>query len=315
MPKQKPTEELFLMKFKYLVLAILIIFVGSFLYIKTLFSAPSTNSKIVNFMVNKGSSISLISKNLQKEGLIKNAYVFKYYIQFTGLQNKIQAGEFELGPNLTLTQIIEKLRKGPTEILVTIPEGLRREEIAEKYRTLLNKDESFTKEFLALSAGKEGYLFPDSYLFPKEATATQIINRMTTTFDKKIKDVTYNQLIMASMLERETFSDDEKSIVAGILYKRIKNDWPLQVDATLQYIKGDWKPVYSQDKELKSPYNTYKSLGLPPSPICNPGLSSILAAISPEESDYWYYIHDNNGKIHFAKTIEEHNANVAKYLK
>jgi UPF0755 protein len=265
-------------------------------------------------MINKGSSVSLIGNNLQKNGLIKNSTVFRFYVQLTGTQNKIQAGEFDLSKNLTVDQIIEKLKKGPTEILVTIPEGLRKEEIAEKYKLSLNKDDSFVKEFLLLTNGKEGYLYPESYLFPQTASPAQIVNRMIKTFDAKVKDVTYKQLIMASMLERETFADSEKPIVAGILYKRIENDWPLQVDATLQYIKGNWKPVYSVDKELDSPFNTYKNLGLPPSPICNPSLSSIEAAVSPEDSDFWYYIHDNDAKIHFAKTLEEHNLNINEYL-
>jgi len=302
------------MKFKYLVLIIVIICVGFFFYVKTLFLAPSSETKQIDFMINKGSSVSLIGKNLEKAGLIKNSIIFKFYIQLTNSQNKIQAGEFQLSPNLSLIQIVDTLKKGPAEIWITIPEGLRREEIATKFTNILNKDEIFTKEFLNLSAGKEGYLFPDTYLFPKTATAAQIVNRMIATFNQKIKEVTYNQVIMASMLERETFSDSEKPIVAGILYKRIQNNWPLQVDATLQYIKGNWKPVFSIDKELKSPFNTYKNLGMPPSPISNPGLSSILAAISPEESEYWYYIHDNDGKIHFAKTLEEHNSNIRKYL-
>lgn len=301
-------------KLLILIASILVITVVGLLYVKTLFLAPSNDSKQVSFLVDKGSSITLIGKNLHKAGLIKSATVFKFYVQATGGTNKIQAGEFQLSPNLSLVQLVEKLKKGPKEIFVTIPEGLRREEIATKFASALDKDDAFVKEFLALSAGKEGYLFPDSYLFPKEATATQIVNRMTVTFDKKVKDVTYKQLIIASLLERETFSDAEKPIVAGVLYKRLENDWPLQIDATLQYIKGDWKPVYSQDKELKSPFNTYKNLGLPPSPISNPGLSSILAAISPEESEYWYYIHDNDAKIHFAKTLEEHNENIRKYL-
>lgn len=288
--------------------------IAGFFYIKTLFLAPLSDSSKESFMVNKGSSVSLIGKNLEKAGLVKSGIVFKFYVQVTNSQNKIQAGEFELSKNLSLIQIVEKLKKGPQEIWVTIPEGLRREEIGMKFKTILAKDDEFYKEFLEITKNKEGYLFPDSYLFPKEATATQIVNRMLTTFDKKVSDITYNQVIVASMLERETFADSEKPIVAGILYKRIENDWPLQVDATLQYIKGDWKPVYSADKELKSPFNTYKNLGLPPSPISNPGLSSILASMSPEESEYWYYIHDNDGKIHFAKDLDEHNANIRKYL-
>jgi len=303
------------MKFKYLLVLLILVSIVSIFYIKNLFLPVSTDSKVVDFMINRGTSVSSIGKNLEKTGLIKNSTIFKFYIQLTSSQNKIQAGEFELAPSFTLSQIVDTLKKGPTEFWITIPEGLRREEIATKFTNTLNKDEIFVKEFLNLSVGKEGYLFPDTYLFPKTATATQIVARMTSTFNTKMKDVTYQQLIMASMLERETFADSEKPIVAGILYKRIKNDWPLQVDATLQYIKGDWKPVYSIDKELKSPFNTYKNLGLPPSPISNPGLSSILAAISPEDSEYWYYIHDNDAKIHFAKTLEEHNQNINKYLK
>ncbi len=317
MPKQKHTEERFLMKFKLFLIPLIflvLIFVSSFFYIRQAFMPVSSNGKPMDFMINKGSSIALIGNNLEKAGLVRNGLVFRYYVQLTNTQNKIQAGEFQLSPSFTLSQIVEKLKKGPTEIWVTIPEGLRREEIATKFAITLNKDENFTKEFLTLTVGKEGYLFPDTYLFPKTATATQIVTRLTSTFESKVNDVTYKQLIMASMLERETFADDEKPIVAGVLYKRIKNDWPLQVDATLQYIKGDWKPVYSIDKELKSSFNTYKNLGMPPSPICNPGLSSILAAISPEESEYWYYIHDNDAKIHFARTLEEHNSNIKKYL-
>ena len=310
------------MKSKLLLALILTVlfFIICVFYVKNMFLPVSNDAKSVDFLIPKGSSVSIIGKNLEKAGLIKNAIVFKFYVQLTNSTNKIQAGEFQLASSFTLSEILDKLKKGPSEIWVTIPEGYRREEIATKFTTTLAKDEEFTKEFLSLTKDKEGYLFPDTYLFPKTATATQIVNKLTSTFNKKISDVTYmqisyKQVIMASMLERETFADSEKPIVAGILYKRIKNDWPLQVDATLQYIKGDWKPVYSIDKELKSPFNTYKNLGLPPSPISNPGLSSIEAAISPEESDYWYYIHDNDAKIHFAKTLEEHNANIAKYLR
>ncbi|MEK7472620.1 MAG: endolytic transglycosylase MltG [Patescibacteria group bacterium] len=284
-------------------------------YVKNMFLPVSTDAKSVDFLIPKGSSVSIIANNLKKAGLIKNAIVFKIYIQITSSQNKIQAGEFQLAPSFTLSQIVDKLKKGPSEIWVTIPEGLRREEIALKFKTTLNKSDEFVVEFMNLTVNKEGYLFPDTYLFPKAATASQIVNKLTNTFDSKVETVTYKQVIMASMLERETISDDEKPIVAGILYKRIKNDWPLQVDATIQYAKGNWEPIYSIDKNIVSPFNTYKNLGMPPSPIANAGLSSIEAAINPEESDYWYYIHDDDGKIHFARTLEEHNANIAKYLR
>lgn len=283
-------------------------------YIRTLFLPVSNDSKSIDFLITKGSSVSVIGKKLKNAGLIKSGVIFKFYVQISNSTNKIQAGEFQLSPNLSLIQILDQLKKGPKELWVTIPEGLRREEIAVKFANSLSKDQEFIKEFLNLTKEKEGYLFPDTYLFPKTATATQIINKMTSTFDKKIKDITFEQVIVASMLERETFSDSEKPLVAGIIYKRLKNNWPLQIDATLQYAKGNWEPVFSIDKELKSPFNTYKNLGLPPSPIASAGLSSLKAAINPEESSYWYYIHDQSGKIHFAKTLEEHNDNIRKYL-
>jgi UPF0755 protein len=277
-------------------------------------SPVSSDNLVQEFLITKGSSVAKIGKDLKKAGLIKNDIVFKFYVQATNSQTKIQAGEYELSKNLSLNQIVEILKKGPKEIWVTIPEGMRREEIALKFASSLDKDETFVKEFLKLTEDKEGYLFPDTYLFPKTASASSIVKKMTGLFDIKFKDVSYKELIIASLLERETLTDEEKPVVAGILYKRLENDWPLQVDATLQYIKGDWKPVFPQDKELKSPYNTYKNLGLPPRPISNPGSSSINASQNPEISDYWFYIHDTKGVIHYAKTIEEHNLNIRRYL-
>lgn len=307
-------------------LSIFAVFILIFLYIKTLFLPVSSDTKTVDFMINKGASVSQIGKNLEKAGFIKSGVAFKFFVQVTNSQNKIQAGEFQLSPNLSLPQLVNELKKGPKEIWVTIPEGLRREEIALKFANSLNKDQKFIEDFMDLTESKEGYLFPDTYLFPKTATATQIANKLESTFEAKVKNVTKEQIIMASLLERETFADSEKPIVAGILFKRLDNDWPLQVDATLQYAVANakcqmlnakcnyWEQITTNDKEIDSPFNTYKNLGLPPSPICNPGLSTIEAAINPQISDYWYYIHDSDGEIHFAKTLEEHNYNIAKYL-
>lgn len=307
------------------IFVLILLFVGVF-FVKQSFLPVSSDNTPIDFLITKGSSVSLIGNNLYKEGIIKNPTVFKFYVQLTNSQSKIQAGEFSLSKSLSLTQILEELKKGPKEIWITIPEGLRREEIALKFTNSLGKDDDFLNEFLSLTVGKEGYLFPDTYLFPKSISASAIVTKMQQTFDKKIGDVGYNELIMASLIERETLGDSEKPIVAGILYKRIDNDWPLQVDATLQYAKANticktqvkdckyWEDVYIIDKEIYSTYNTYKNLGLPPTPISNPGLSSINASKSPEKSDYWYYIHDSKGLIHFGKSLEEHNSNIRKYL-
>ncbi len=305
----------------------LVLFLG-FYFVKDSFLPVSKTSNEIQVLITKGSSVTQIGKILEEKGIIKSSLAFKFYVQLTNSQNKIQAGEFEISPSLSLVEVVSMLKKGPKEIFVTIPEGLRREEIALRFAKSLGKDQEFVQEFLALTEEKEGYLFPDTYLFPRTATATNIVNKMITTFETKMgKNITANQVIMASLLERETLGDYEKPIVAGILYKRIEEGWPLQVDATLQYAKDSatcvnkienckyWEPIYSNDKEIDSRFNTYKYLGMPPAPISNPGLSSLLASQNPEGSDYWYYIHANDGQIHYARTLEEHNSNIAKYLR
>lgn len=305
----------------------LLIVVGGILFVKNSVRPVSKDETVRSFLITKGSSASQIGNSLQKEGFIKSSLSFKVFVQLTDKQSKIAAGEFRLSPSMDLFEIVETLQKGPVEIWVTIPEGLRHEEIAQKFADGLGKDSQFVDEFVLLSSTKEGYLFPDTYLFPKSTTASKIIEKMLSTFELKTKDgVTLREIIMASIIERETKGDEEKPIVSGILYKRIENDWPLQVDASVQYAVSSikcqvsssncnyWKPILVSDKELNSPFNTYKYPGLPPGPISNPGLASINAAINPVDSDYWYYIHDEKGVIHYAKDLDGHNANIRKYL-
>lgn len=285
----------------------------------------SSNKDFKNFLINKGSSAGQIGIKLQEAGLIKNSIAFKIYTQFSGLSGKVQAGEYRLSPNFNLFQMVGQLTRGPLELWVTIPEGLRREEIATRFATGLERDHAFTNEFLQASKGEEGMLFPDTYLFPKDASASAVVNKMVRTFDAKTSgllagpDLNFNQRVtLASIIERETKTDTERPVVAGILINRIKAGMPLQVDATVQYAVGthaDWWPILSlEDLKIKSPFNTYKFVGLPPTPIANPGLSSLKAAFNPTQSDYWYYIHDKDGHIHFAKTLEEQNANISRYL-
>ena len=175
-------------------------------------------------------------------------------------------------------------------------ESLSSKEIAEKYISVLNPPDpdAFRNDFLNITKTKEGYLFPDTYLFPWDASPSMTVGKMLATFDEKVGEISSEKLVMASLVEEETKTDLERPIVAGILYKRLKAGWPLQVDVAPE---------------------TYKKLGLPQSPIANPGLISIKAAISPEESPYWFYVHDSSGNIHYAKTLGEHNLNISKYLK
>lgn len=302
----------------------------------------STDAKAQDFLIVKGSSASLVGNKLEKEGLIKSALAFKIYVQVAGKQRSILAGEYRLSPNNSLFNIVAQLEKGPIEVWVTIPEGLRREEIGERFINSLGKKPeeaaAFRQEFLNGTKSKEGYLFPETYLFPKDASASAVIAKLTSTFDIKVdskmdediknSDYSLNQLVtLASIIERETKTSEERPIVAGILFKRLRNRWPLQVDASLQYavansklksqnskLENWWEPLTKDDLEIASPYNTYKYSGLPPAPIANPGLSSVKAAIYPEESPYWFYLHDSEGKIHYAKIIEEHNENIRIYL-
>ena len=294
---------------------------------------PSTNKDYKNFLIDKGSSASSIGTKLQKAGFIKSALAFKIYLQFTGRASSLQTGEFRLSPSFNLFQTVDALFKGPIEIWVTIPEGLRREEIAVKFASSLDKDSTFISEFLDASKNSEGTLFPDTYLFPKDVTATQVVNKMNKQFDSKTSGFTptsglnFDQsVVLASILERETKTDAERPIVAGILINRLNAGMPLQADAAVQYATGTsrckgrligcewWIAPTLIDLDINSPYNTYKFTGLPPGPISNPGESSLKAAFNPTKTDYWYYIHDPQGNIHYAKTLAEHNANVAKYL-
>ena len=286
----------------------------------------STTQNFSYFVISKGSSATQIGTKLESAKLIKSALAFKIYLQFTGQTGKLLPGEFRLTPSFSLFQTIDTLFKGPVELWVTIPEGLRREEIAARFATGLDKDSTFVGDFLLASRGKEGYLFPDTYLFPLDASASAIVKKMNDTFTSKAQELTptgsdlsfSESVILASILERETKTDAERPIVAGIIINRLNLRMPLQVDASVQYAIGtskDWWPILSlADLKINSPYNTYKFTGLPPTPIANPGLSSLKAAFNPAVTDYLYYIHDSTGQIHYAKTLVEHNANVAKYI-
>jgi UPF0755 protein len=325
----------------FLLIIIPVLFLAGLVWWNINTKAYSSSEVSQDFLVTKGYGASIIGESLKEQKLIKSALAFKIYVQVNGLQKKIVAGEYQISPSWSISKIAEQLSKGPQELWVTIPEGFRKEEIAEKFIKSLGKvgedANTFRNEFFTLTKSKEGYLFPDSYIFAKEAKAATVVDKMLTTFDKRVDSVIKAEITksgysleevitMASLIERETKTDEERPIVAGILYKRIAKGWPLQVDASVQYIIASsvcksspqtctWWPVTSiNDRKTKSSFNTYTNRGLPPSPICNPGLSSIKAAVYPVSSDFWFYLHDKDGQIHYAKTIEEHNANVKKYL-
>lgn len=317
-------------KIQIIFLVLIILAVGFFLYYKeaTLpFDKSSKTSKI--FVISPGQSLQSIANALSKEDLIRDRLIFFLVVKQMGLDRKIQAGDFRLSPSMDTFEIAKTLTHGTLDVWVTLIEGTRKEEMAQVIGQSLDIPEVEFDKY-----GNEGYLFPDTYLMPKDATAGSVINILQNNFKVKFtpdmkmsalkEGLTENQaVILASIVEKEARTDVDRPIVAGILLKRLREDWPLQVDASIQYALGYqpdekswWKKYLSvDDLKIDSPYNTYTNKGLPPTPICNPGLSSIKAVVNADiNTPYWYYMSDKNGKMHYAKTIEEHNANVQRYL-
>lgn len=285
----------------------------------------SADKTLVDVVIPKGQSLSKTAASLYDKGLLRSPLSFKI-LSYTQSAS-VQAGRFKLSKSMTPAEIIVALNTGKLDYWVTFLEGWRREQFAEALaKAATDNNIQFDKQkFLTLTTDKEGYLFPDSYLFPLDASVEMIISTLENTMDKKISTSAsrpkHEVLTMASLIEREARSDKARKLVSGILWKRLDNDWPLQVDATLQFVKGydrqtnDWWPEpLAVDKDLNSPYNTYKNQGLPPGPICAPSQSSITAAANPEPSDYWYYISDLEGNMHYAKDLSEHNRNINQYL-
>lgn len=281
------------------------------------------------FVIKPGEGLNLIINNLDKENLIRNKVVFYLIVKQLGIEKTIQAGDFRLNQTMNAFQIAENLTHGTLDIWVTIIEGLRKEEIAGIFNKALDLPES---EFVNLT--DEGYLFPDTYLVPKESTVEDVKKILTDNFETRYDSALRNQarkqgltddqvIILASLVEKEGKLDADRLEVASIILKRYLNDWNLQIDATIQYALGyqsdekTWwkKNLTREDIQMDSPYNTYKYTGLPPGPICSPGLSSIKAVVQADPSTpYWYYISDKSSKMHYAVSLEEHNENIRRYL-
>ncbi|MCL4200381.1 endolytic transglycosylase MltG, partial [Patescibacteria group bacterium] len=291
-------------------------------------AVDAADSTPVSFRVNNGDGVRVIAANLAEDNLIRSSTAFFVLVKLMGIERSLQAGDFRLNRTMDSRTIARELTLGFKDVWVTTLEGWRNEEIAIALVKNLDLPES---EFLR--DAKEGYMFPDTYLIPQDATAGAIISIFTSAFDKKVtpemradiraSGLTLDQVVtLASIVEREGKTDEDRPVIAGILLNRLEAGWPLQADATLQYALGyqpqekTWwkKALTDEDKKVRSPYNTYANTGLPPGPISNPGISAIRAAIYPKKTDYWFYIHDPSGGVHYATTLEEHNANIAKYL-
>jgi len=303
--------------------------VFAFIYSNNQPVSQDKSSKV--FTIKSGEGIKSVAQKLQENNLIKNKYVFLFYSYRLALNQKIQAGNFKISPNLTTQEVVVKLSKGGvTDYWVKILEGLRIEELTDIF-----PDDSPIKsaDFTKAAKSKEGYIYPDSYLIPQYFTLDQVLSTIQTNFDKKFAQakvgatntqMTDKQiLVLASIIEHEARTLKVKQGVSGVLINRLNANMPLQSDVTVQYARDSknkptkyWVDLAAADiKSTISPYNTYLNTGLPPAPICNPGYDSIYAAFHPTESDYIFYLTGDDGIMHYATTLSEHNSNIAKYLK
>lgn len=307
-----------------------------------------TDATPVTFTIHPGQSVMEVAQALEEAGLIRDAFLFRAYVRYHGLDREIEAGEYTLNKTMTIPQIVEALRSGrQAEWTVRVREGLRLEEVAEAIAAQTHLSAQAILEaardglrwrrdfpFLAdlpPGATLEGYLFPDTYRLARDATAEAMIRRMLENFGRKVtsekiagaraRGLSLHQVItLASIVEREAVLPEERPLIASVYLNRLTAGMKLDADPTVQYALGYqpdqktwWKsPLMLEDLQVDSPYNTYRYPGLPPGPIANPGLASIEAVLNPAETDYFYFMADcikKDGSHWFARTHEEHLRN------
>lgn len=316
--------------FLVFIIILIVLLFSYFFYREGALPVDKNSKKTQIFIVPKGDSLVNITRKLEKESLIRNRIVFFLVVKQLGFEKKIQAGDYRLSQSMNAYEIARNLTHGTLDVWVTVIEGLRKEEVAEVISEKLN-----IPEIELIKEATEGYLFPDTYLFPKKATSEAVISIMTNNFNNKFTDELKQKarnkglndekaVILASLVEREAKFDADRPKVAGVILNRLRLGMKLDVDATVQYALGYqsdektwWKQnLTEEDKLIDSAYNTYQNAGLPPGPICNPGLASLQAVAKADTSvPYLYYIHDKKGRTHFARTFEEHQTNIQKYLR
>jgi UPF0755 protein len=305
-------------------------------------SVDSDSTARITFRVEKEEKVKSIAKRLVEEEIIPSDWAFYKYVKRNDVGPLIEAGKFILKKSYTIPEIADFLTSARTdEISVTIREGLTlkqvdkylaEEEILEEgeFLNCIKTCEFSGYFFLEAQENKtnlEGYLFADTYFLDPESTdAHDIIEKMLINFETKLSsqirsDIAasgksiHEIITMASLIEKESRNEEEKGVISGILWKRLEIGMPLGVDATVRYATGKWtEPLSYDDLEIDSPYNTRNRRGLPPNPISNFSLESLQAAVNYQESPYLFYLHSDDGQIHYAETNEQHNENKRKFL-
>jgi UPF0755 protein len=308
---------------------------------------PSDDSTLVPFTVEVGENARSVSTKLEEQGFITDAGIFRYFLQYNQMDSSLEAGDYQLRRNMTMREVAEALQKANfDEVVITIPEGWRAEQVAE----LLTQEGvmdggaflAFVRQGVGVEhpllksrpagAGYEGYLFPDTYRLPLAAQPAELVERMLVNMSAKIpadaeglasaQGYTFHEiLIIASIVEREAVLAEERPTIASVYLNRLRQNMRLEADPTVQYAMGYqagsdqwWKtPVTLEEySEVNSPYNTYLNPGIPPGPIANPGAASIIATLNPSETPYIFFMACGGEGAHlFADNFETHQANVA----
>jgi len=332
-------------KFGVLIVIVIIILVIVLLLVWKLSWGSSRTLQSGEINITEGLAANAIWQTIVDSGFSKSTLPWRYHAWRLDAGSNIKTGVYYLEKDESIKNIITRFINGDSasdELTITYPEGFTLTQIADRTssREVVSQEEflqtaqpgNFVDKFSFLSdipprRDLEGYLFPDTYRFLKDENPHDTVQRFLINFDNKLTpDLRQEALnsnrsldeiiIMASIIEREVIKNEDMALVSGILWKRNDNGLGLDADATIRYALDKWdEPLTYQDLQVDSPYNTRKYRGLPPGPICNPGLRAIIAAIRPADSDFYYYLSTPSGETVFSKTNEEHNANKAKYLR
>ncbi|MDE1874480.1 MAG: endolytic transglycosylase MltG [Patescibacteria group bacterium] len=326
-PKYMSERPLLSPKNRWLAVAAALIVLYA-LYTRSL-AAPIGLAADTTITVPKGAGLTSIADRLETEHVIRSPFAFKVLVVLFGGSRGVEAGDYYFPTAENAVRVAWRLTHSHYELVtvrVTIPEGTDVKGIA----SILAKEprlELFNEQdFLKIALPREGYLFPDTYDIPPNATDQDIVDMMLSNYERRIQtlsaDITTfgrpisQVMIMASIVEREANTTEMRQTVAGILWKRLDEHMPLQVDSAFSYVDGKTasKDISVSDLAIDSPYNTYLHVGLPPTPISNPGLEAIHDTVHPISTPYYYYLSDSQGTMHYAVTLQEHEANKAKYL-
>lgn len=306
----------------------LVLVTAGLLYVgRHYFVAPIDFPVPYQLYIDKGQTLFSISNELAKDRVIQSPRMFEMFMIALGSERTVSEGDYSFPAPISVLEVAMRIsgrQFGIERTKVTFPEGFTVSDISA--RLAANFEGFDTIRFSALTKDAEGYLFPDTYRFFPSVTADVVVNTLKQNFTAKIspleKDIASSKrnrsdiIIMASIIEKEANGTDDRAMISGILWKRLDAGIALQVDAPFLFLfDKESKELTRADLATKSPYNTYLNKGLPPTPINNPGLAAITAAIHPVSSPYLYYLHDKTGQIHYARTYTEHKKNIALYLK